>query len=108
VRVINVGINVVELAGNVFQYADLDTVLTFNAKRGVLSRFGEINLELEFLAMASMSQQRTLITREELTEKCSSLLLGYRAQCAEATRATQVITPILVFLINLPLPVDYT
>ena len=35
VRVINVAINVVELAGNVFQYADLETVLTLNAKRGM-------------------------------------------------------------------------
>jgi hypothetical protein len=33
--VLNVAINVVELAGNVFQYADLETVLTFNAKRGM-------------------------------------------------------------------------
>jgi hypothetical protein len=33
--VVNVAINVVELAGNVFQYADMETVLTLNAKRGM-------------------------------------------------------------------------
>ena len=36
VRVINLALNVVELAGNVFQFADLETVLTHMAKRGVL------------------------------------------------------------------------
>lgn len=41
-------------------------------------------------AMVAMSQQRTLITREELTERCSSLLVGYRTHCAQASRATQV------------------
>lgn len=40
--------------------------------------------------MAAMGQQKTLIIREELTEKCAALLLGYRTQCAQPTRAGQV------------------
>jgi hypothetical protein len=39
VRVLNLALNVVELAGNVFQYAELDTVLTHFAKRGLLLLF---------------------------------------------------------------------
>ncbi len=39
VRVMNLALNVVELAGNVFQYAELDTVLTHFAKRGLLLLF---------------------------------------------------------------------
>jgi len=34
VRVVNLAMNVVELAGSVFQYADLETVLTYQAKEG--------------------------------------------------------------------------
>ncbi|KAH9478696.1 Protein transport protein Sec24D [Psilocybe cubensis] len=77
VRVINLAMDVVELAGSLFQYADLESVLSHFAKE----------------AMSTMSQQRTLIIREELTEKCASLLLGYRTQCAAATRSTQLIIP---------------
>ena len=40
--------------------------------------------------MAGMSQTRSLIIREELTEKCAALLMAYRVQCAAATRLTQV------------------
>ncbi|KAF4618938.1 hypothetical protein D9613_010130 [Agrocybe pediades] len=77
VRVLNLAMNVVELAGSLFQFADLESVVCHFAKE----------------AMASMSQQRTLIIREDLTEKCASILLGYRKQCAAATRATQLIIP---------------
>jgi hypothetical protein len=35
--VINLAINVVELAANVFQYADLDAVIIFSAKQGMYS-----------------------------------------------------------------------
>ena len=34
IRVINLALNVVELAGSVFQYADLDTVIAHFAKEG--------------------------------------------------------------------------
>lgn len=77
VRVINLALNVVELAGSVFQYADMDTVVAHFAKE----------------AMAGMSQTRSLIIREELTEKCAALLMAYRVQCAAASRLTQLIIP---------------
>ncbi|PPQ66006.1 hypothetical protein CVT24_011950 [Panaeolus cyanescens] len=73
VRVINLALNVVELAGNVFQYADLETVVGYFAKEGKLGR--------------------SLLIREELTEKCASILLGYRKMCAAATKSTQLIIP---------------
>ncbi|KAF8960368.1 sec24-related protein [Flammula alnicola] len=77
VRVVNLAVNVVELAGSLFQFADMETVLCHLAKE----------------AMSSMSQQRSLLIREELTEKCANLLLGYRTQCAAATRPSQLIIP---------------
>jgi protein transport protein SEC24 len=91
VRVINLALNVVELAGSVFQYADLDTVVVHFAKEGELCYHVMLmTKQLEFVAMAGMSQTRSLIIREELTEKCAALLMAYRVQCAAATRLTQV------------------
>ena len=40
--------------------------------------------------MAGMLQTRSLIIREELTEKCAAMLMAYRVQCAAASRLTQV------------------
>ena len=93
IRVINVALNVVELAGSVFQYADLEAVLAHLAKGGALTN-GDVLLlftkQLYIIAMARMSQTRSLIIREDLTEKCAALLMAYRTQCAAATRSTQV------------------
>ncbi|RXW18670.1 hypothetical protein EST38_g7189 [Candolleomyces aberdarensis] len=77
VRVLNLALNVVELAGSVFQYADMETTLAHFARE----------------AMHHLTDQRIAIIRDDLTEKCSSLLLGYRNQCAAATKATQLIIP---------------
>ncbi|KAH6917831.1 protein transporter SEC24 [Coprinopsis sp. MPI-PUGE-AT-0042] len=77
VRVINLALSVVELAGNVFQYADMETTLAYFTRE----------------AMSKLPLQRMVITRDELTEKCCALLLGYRNQCASATRSSQLIIP---------------
>ncbi|KAF5357009.1 hypothetical protein D9756_006489 [Leucocoprinus leucothites] len=71
VRVINLALQVVQLAGNVFQFAELDTLVS----------------------IVNMSKQKLSITREELTEKCSAILLGYRTKCAAASRTSQLIIP---------------
>lgn len=38
VRVLNLAMNVVELAGNLFQYADMDSVIVHLAKQGTIKR----------------------------------------------------------------------
>lgn len=48
-----------------------------------------------------MAQQRTFHIREELTEKCANLLLGYRTQCAAATRPSQVELICLLFIAHI-------
>ncbi|KAL9710373.1 COPII coat Sec23p-Sfb3p heterodimer component [Leucoagaricus gongylophorus] len=77
VRVINLALQVAQLAGNVFQFADLDTLIC----------------RLTREAIVNMRKQKLSITREELTEKCSAILLGYRTKCASASRNSQLIIP---------------
>jgi protein transport protein SEC24 len=40
-----------------------------------------------------MTTQKTQFIREEVTEKCSAILLGYRRNCAAATSPSQLILP---------------
>ncbi|KAG6877304.1 hypothetical protein C0993_008729 [Termitomyces sp. T159_Od127] len=70
-------LRVAELAGNVFQFADLDTTICHMARE----------------ALANRTRHKMSIVREELTEKCGSLLLGYRKNCAAASRIDQMILP---------------
>ncbi|KAG5352112.1 hypothetical protein C0989_003837 [Termitomyces sp. Mn162] len=59
------------------RFADLDTTVCHMARE----------------ALASRTKQKMSIVREELTEKCGSLLLGYRKNCAAASRIDQMILP---------------
>ncbi|KAM6503346.1 sec24-related protein [Amanita muscaria] len=77
VRVCNLAMHVVELAGNVFQYADMDTTIAYMVRK----------------ATSAMSRKQTATIREEFTEQCSTILLGYRNKCASPTRASQLIIP---------------
>lgn len=74
VRVLNLACNVVEMAANVFQFADMETVLGLMARE----------------AMDGMKKQRSMAIREDLTEKTAEILMGYRSQCAAGVRNTQV------------------
>ncbi|KAF9467801.1 hypothetical protein BDZ94DRAFT_1247763 [Collybia nuda] len=76
-RICNIALQVVELAANVFQYADLDATISHIARE----------------AMELRTRKPMLVVREGITERCSSILLGYRQQCAAATKPTQLIIP---------------
>ncbi|KAG6377388.1 hypothetical protein JVT61DRAFT_15184 [Boletus reticuloceps] len=77
VRTCNLALPVVSLAGNVFRYADMDAVVCHLARE----------------SMTSLSSRRMAQIREDLTDKCSSMLLGYRRNCAVAAAQSQLIIP---------------
>ncbi|KIJ62132.1 hypothetical protein HYDPIDRAFT_182910 [Hydnomerulius pinastri MD-312] len=77
VRTCNLALQVASLAGNIFRYADMDTVVCHLARD----------------SMASLVSRRLAQIREDLTDKCSSILLGYRRNCAAATAPSQLIIP---------------
>lgn len=57
---------------------------------------------LMILAIVNMSKQKLSTTRDELTESCSAILLGYRNKCTPASRATQV----LLFFVVIAMDID--
>ncbi|KAK7680202.1 hypothetical protein QCA50_016711 [Cerrena zonata] len=77
VRTCNVAVQVAALAGSVFRFADMDAVV------------GHVIRE----AVGNLGAQRISYIQEELTEKCSSILLGYRKNCAASTSPSQLIIP---------------
>lgn len=91
VRMCNLALQVVSLAGNVFRCADMDAVVCHFA-RDCESLMPVLSLVVKrfWIAMADLSLHRMAQIREDLTDKCSSILLGYRRNCAAATTHTQV------------------
>ncbi|KAI0295750.1 protein transporter SEC24 [Russula brevipes] len=80
VRVINLSLQVAELAGDVFRFADMDVVVAHFMRQ----------------CKSTMTRMPTLklsAIREELTEQCSAILYSYRRNCAAATVSTQLIIP---------------
>ena len=93
VRVVNLALQVTELANNVFRFADMDVVVAHLVRQckfifASLDRRSE--LTLVFLAMTRMPAQKISVIREELTEQCSAILYSYRRICAAATVPSQV------------------
>ncbi|KAI5121951.1 hypothetical protein M0805_002022 [Coniferiporia weirii] len=77
VRVLNVALQVAALAGNVYRYADAEATACHLTKE----------------VASSLSSHTLSNTRDGLTEKCSSILLAYRRNCAAATSPSQLILP---------------
>ncbi|KAH8829288.1 Sec23/Sec24 trunk domain-containing protein [Flagelloscypha sp. PMI_526] len=77
VRVCNLSLPVVELAGNVFQYADQDALVGYLAKEAAVK-----------IAAEKMGQ-----IRENLSEDCIGPLVGYREWCSAAAPSSQLVLP---------------
>ncbi|KAH9917662.1 sec24-like protein [Epithele typhae] len=77
VRVQNMALRVVTLAGNVFQYADMDATVSHMLRE----------------AISQMTSQRIVQIQESLTERCALILYAYRKFCAASAAPTQLILP---------------
>ncbi|EIW78679.1 hypothetical protein CONPUDRAFT_108653 [Coniophora puteana RWD-64-598 SS2] len=77
VRVVNASAQVAEMAGNVYIWADVEGVVC------VLAR--ECATQLQTRQVAHI--------KEDLSDRCASILLGYRRNCAAATSPSQLIIP---------------
>ncbi|KAI0739143.1 hypothetical protein C8Q80DRAFT_1241672 [Daedaleopsis nitida] len=77
VRVHNIALRVVTLAGNVFQFADMDATVSYLVRE----------------AVSRLPSQRIAQIHESLTERCSLILYAYRKFCAAAAAPTQLILP---------------
>ncbi|TBU39840.1 sec24-like protein [Dichomitus squalens] len=77
VRVHNLALRVVSLAGNVFQYADMDAAVSYIIRE----------------AISKLHSTRITQIQESLTERCALILYAYRKFCAAAAAPTQLILP---------------
>ncbi|KAI0051352.1 protein transporter SEC24 [Auriscalpium vulgare] len=77
VRVLNLAIQVVELAGNVFRFADMDVVVAHMMRYSI----------------SQMPDHSLANIRDDLTERCSAILYSYRRNCATSTAHSQLIIP---------------
>ncbi|KAL1703941.1 hypothetical protein EV121DRAFT_270832 [Schizophyllum commune] len=77
VRVLNLALQTVELAANVFHYADMEAVLAHMAR----------------VALTKLPSEKLSTIRDEITEQCALMHLGYRERCAQAAGVGQLIIP---------------
>ncbi|KAI0367684.1 sec24-like protein [Pilatotrama ljubarskyi] len=77
VRTFNVALRVVTLAGNVFQYADMDATVSHMLRE----------------AISKMPSHKISQIHDDLTEKCALILYAYRKFCAASAAPTQLILP---------------
>lgn len=77
VRVVNLALQVAGLAGNVFRFADMDTVVCHMVREGI----------------SKLPKQQISQIHEQLTDKCCAILYAYRRNCAASAAHTQLIIP---------------
>ena len=97
-RTINLAVQITNLAGNVFRYADVDATVCHLAKEGGFTMLSLYCADrIRCVAMTSMRTIKLSEIRETLTERCSKILLGYRRNCAMSTSPSQV-SDIIMFI----------
>ncbi|KAF8310997.1 hypothetical protein DL93DRAFT_2169377 [Clavulina sp. PMI_390] len=77
VRLLNLALGTASLAHNVYRFGDVHAVVTYFAK----------------MAVHSTPSKGLMPIKEAFTDRCASLLLAYRRQCAASTLPTQLILP---------------
>ena len=91
VRVCNLSLPVVSLAGNVYRYGDYEGVVAAFAKIGKCHLSSICRLEVTALIAIMQIVKRPLRDiRDSLTAQCAELLLHYRRYCAASSMASQV------------------
>ncbi|TRM62340.1 hypothetical protein BD626DRAFT_458744 [Schizophyllum amplum] len=93
VRVCNLAIQTVELAGNVFHAADMEAVVAGLGRGAASALLLSSSTSTKLPTLSSSSSTKLPALRDGLTEQTAMAHLGYRERCAQASGPGQLIIP---------------
>ncbi len=93
IRVLNSAFSVTPQMGNVFRCAEMDAIVNYISKAGTRSIFFAMSLISSILAIPKTLSSPLKTVRDNISDRCVSILAAYRKHCASTSAAGQLILP---------------